>query len=386
LSAALAPHVERLLTPALVIDLDAVEHNVASMVRRVKNPSHWRPHVKTTKQRVVIRSLIDAGVTRLKCATVDELELVLSTADEADAEADVLVAYPLREAACRAVHAIARRHPTSRVHLLADSPEHARELATWAAREGEPALDLWLDVDLGMGRTGTVPETWHAALAEGLEQGLGPLRIHGLHGYDGHHGWDDRAAAWLGYDRLCELASSFMDRELELVTSGTHSYAHALEHARLRSGPWLHQVSPGTIVFSDRRSARAARDLDLRQAAFVASRVIHVARASSATTPSRVTLDAGSKGITPDGTPPTCEVVGWPGLSPLRASEEHLPVEVVSGPVPELGALLWLIPDHVCTTVNLYRHAVWLRGDRVVGYGPVDAASHPLWTDPPRVA
>lgn len=388
LSAAVADHVDRLLTPALVIDLDAVAHNVDAMVARVGDPDRWRPHVKTAKQRVVVRALVDAGVRNFKCATVDELALVLSTGSEAGVDVDVVVAYPLREAACRAVLTVADRFPTSRVHLLADGPTHARELAGWV---GGPRahVDLWLDVDLGMGRTGTVPEAWHAALSRGLERELDPLPIRGLHGYDGHHRWTDRTAAWLGYDRLCELASSFDGRPLDLVTSGTHSYAHALEHARLRSGPWRHQVSPGTIVFSDRRSADAARDLGLQQGAFVASRVVHVAEGAAGDAnpaPGRITLDAGSKGITPDGAPPTCEVVGWPGLCPQRASEEHLPVEVVSGPTPALGALLWLIPDHVCTTVNLYRFAIWIRDGRVAGYGPVDAASHSLWTDPPRVA
>jgi D-serine deaminase-like pyridoxal phosphate-dependent protein len=197
-----------------------------------------------------------------------------------------------------------------------------------------------------------------------------------LHGYDGHLRWEQRVEAHAGYDQLCELASVLAQRlalepaTLEFVTSGTHSYAHALAHAGLRDGPWQHRVSPGTIVLSDLRSHAAAADLGLRQAAFVASRVISVA-------PGRVTCDAGSKAITPDGAPPTCAVLDHPELTPLRASEEHLPCTHADEAVAiGLGQLVWLIPDHVCTTVNLHREAVWLRDGRFAGFGPVAASGH----------
>lgn len=376
LTAAIANHLDRLITPALVIDLGSVEHNATSMVQRCEGAERWRPHVKTVKQAAVIEVLLDSGVRHFKCATVDELAMVLGTARKKNAQVDVLVAYPLQEPPCRAVLAVRREHSESTVSLLADSPGHAADLSDWCNREDGP-VGVFLDVDLGMNRTGTPPEVWDAALGEGITAKLANLEVCGLHGYDGHHRWGDRAAAWIGYDRLCELAAKLEGDDYDIVTSGTHSYAHALEHARLRSGPWRHQVSAGTIVLSDLRSDHAARDLGLRQAAFVATRVVHIGQG-------RVTLDAGSKGISPDMAPPACQIVGWPGLEPQRASEEHLPVDVGSGVAPTLGELLWLIPKHVCTTVNLYRHAIWLRNGRYVGHGPIDAASHPLWTTPPR--
>ena len=126
------------------------------------------------------------------------------------------------------------------------------------------------------------------------------------------------------------------------------------------------------MVLSDRRSHAAAADIGLRQAAYVATRVISVG-------PGRVTCDAGSKAITPDGAPPTSAVLDHPELIPQRASEEHLPCAVDAAspdPAPALGTLLWLIPDHVCTTVNLHREAVWLRGGRFVGFGPIAASGH----------
>ncbi len=375
LDRALAPLLDRLITPALVLDLDAIEHNVAAMLARVGDPRRWRPHLKTVKQEIAIELLLAAGLRDFKVATLDELALVLAVAGPR--ELDVLLAYPPTRPVLDGARNLARVHPSARVQLLADSPEHLYELAGWTRADDAP-LELQLDVDLGMGRTGSAPERW----AE-LDELPASVRVSGLHGYEGHLRWTDRAEADAAYDRLIALARALGRRHdlaldsLQLVTSGTHGYAHALAHAELARGPWKHQVSPGTIVLSDGRSHAAAADLGLRQAAFVASRVI-------STGPGRVTLDAGSKAITPDGEPPSCRVLARPELEPQRASEEHLPCLVApEGEAPARGRLVWLIPEHVCTTVNLHREALWIRGDACIGRGSVAAAGHSI--EPPVV-
>lgn len=366
LTRALAPFLDRLITPALVIDLDAVDHNLAATIARVGGPERWRPHLKTGKQAVIVAAMLAAGLRNFKVATCDELELLLTTA--AGTPVDVLLAYPAQRASLTAALGLADAHPQARVVLLADSPAHLQALADWTA--GRPApLPILLDVDLGMQRTGSRPEVWTELRA--MPQ---PLVLAGLHGYDGHLRWDQRDEAWRGYDQLCALGRTLSERlgvdpsTVELLTSGTHSYAHALAHAGLRDGPWAHRVSPGTIVLSDRRSHAAAQDIGLRQAAFVATRVISVG-------PERATLDAGSKAIAPDVAPPNCAVLDHPELTPQQASEEHLPCHV-DGPSPALGELLWLVPEHVCTTVNLHREAVWIRDGRFAGVGPVGASGH----------
>jgi D-serine deaminase-like pyridoxal phosphate-dependent protein len=363
LHAAIAEIADRLLTPALVIDLDAVAHNARAFVRRCGDPGRWRPHVKTVKQPVVIDVLWDAGVRAFKCATPAELRMVLEVARARAAlrEVDVLVAYPPGPAVLAEILRVRADASGARVAVLADSPEHLRALDDLAPH-GDP-IDVHLDVDLGMGRTGTPPSGWREAPAP--RRGA---RITGLHGYDGHLHADERDTAHAGYDALVELSRA-RDVHGDLVTSGTHSYAHALSHDGLSSGPWRHQVSPGTIVLGDLRSTAAAADLGLRQAAFVASRVVSVA-------PSRVTLDAGSKGIAPDCPSGSCGVVGFEGLVARTPSEEHLPMEVQHGDPPHRGQLLWLVPSHVCTTVNLYDEVVYLRAGKFHGVGRVAARGH----------
>jgi D-serine deaminase-like pyridoxal phosphate-dependent protein len=229
-----------------------------------------------------------------------------------------------------------------------------------------------LDVDVGMQRTGTSVARWQRAWDAVV--GNEGVRIAGLHGYDGHLGWSAEAAAHDGYDQLVELAQKLprpkkKRDKLQVVTSGTHSFDHALRHKGLGDGPWQHQVSPGTLVLSDLRTKEPAEALGLQQAVFVATRVI--SRPGS----DRVTLDAGSKAMNPDRSDPACAVLGWPNLETLEPSEEHRPAVAREGERPQFGDLLFLVPAHACTTVNLHRYVHYIEGGEHVARGPVEAMS-----------
>ncbi|MBK6917260.1 MAG: alanine racemase [Deltaproteobacteria bacterium] len=369
--ATLCHQLERLgcVTPALVIDLDTVAANIAAVLARVGDPRRWRPHVKTVKQAAIVRLLLDAGVRHFKCATLPELSLVLATADEAAVAVDVLLAHPLPQSRFPELLALAQAHRRAQVGVLVDAPE---VLARWP--DGADAIARWLDVDVGMHRTGTAASRW----LDWLDR-HGRSEIAGLHGYEGHLGFDDRDTAFAGYDALVELAQRHGGLAY-VTTSGSHAIEHALAHAGLTSGPWQHQVGAGTLVLSDLASTRPAAAIGVIPAAFVAARVI------ARPTPDRITLDAGSKAISPDRPPPSCAVVGYPGLVPGKASEEHLPLRVTAGEVPERGAIVLLVPDHVCTTVNLHREAIHVRDGSVCGFGEIEAAGRerplPHWSPP----
>jgi D-serine deaminase-like pyridoxal phosphate-dependent protein len=356
LDRALAQAPRSVETPALVIDLDRVAANIARLIEAIGLAS-WRPHVKTVKQTAIVELLLAAGVRRFKCATLAELDLVLACAPESapESDIDVLLAYPVADGLVAPLVERARVRPHARIGVLADDPEH---LATLSPAAG--LLDVWLDVDVGMHRTGSSPARWSER---------GPATIAGLHGYEGHLTWDERAAAFAGYDALVELARATQAPAIH--TSGSHGFAHALAHAGLRGGPWRHEVGCGTLVLSDVASEQPARAIGVEPAAFVATRVV------SRPTADRITLDAGSKANSPDRPPPSARVLGHPELRADKPSEEHLPVVVTGGSPPERGTVLWLVPDHVCTTVNLYREAIYVRGDRFVGSGPVAAAGRP---------
>jgi D-serine deaminase-like pyridoxal phosphate-dependent protein len=100
-----------------------------------------------------------------------------------------------------------------------------------------------------------------------------------------------------------------------------------------------------------------------------------------------VTCDAGHKAVSADAGVPTCVVVGHPELTPLSPSEEHLPIavkEVAAG--PRVGEALYLLPRHVCPTVNNFNDALVVRNGIVESVEIVSARGRetPLLRDTNR--
>ncbi len=360
---------EALRTPALVIDLDRVEQNITTTLRLLGNdPTRWRPHLKTVKLGLVMRRIRELGVDQAKVATTLELE----TACQAGFT-DVLLAYPLAGPAVGLVRDLAKTFPGTRLSVLVESAE---QVALWRGS----SVGLFIDLNSGMHRTGMLLDAPEAvmALARAIEEG--GLRFAGLHFYDGHaHDFPaDQATRMVhqGYDRLAGLVRALHAAGLrtpEVITAGTPAFPHAVSYHGFPPET-VHRVSPGTVVYNDRRSlTQLPGDAGYSTAVFVLSRVISHPR------PDRFCADAGHKAISADSGDPVCEVIGHPEYHPLHPSEEHLPVDVPAGtPLPERGTLLSLLPTHVCPTVNNFDHAVIVQAGRVIGVERVTARGrHP---------
>jgi D-serine deaminase-like pyridoxal phosphate-dependent protein len=362
-----AGETSRLLSPALVIRLDAVRANLWRMLELTGSPGRWRPHVKTTKTPAVFAECARAGLRHFKCATVREARCLLETLRELGAgPVDLLVAYPHVGPALPELGRLAREHGTARLSVLCETPELVREVPA--------ALSMFVDVDPGMGRTGVPLDERERILALARVAGT---RFRGLHFYEGHLRGEpelQRRQTFESYERLLALVAwlSRAGVELEeLVTSGTPAFRHALSFPGFADlGTTVHRVSPGTVVFHDLRSEEEDPTLGLRPAALVFTRVVSRPRADV------VTCDAGSKSISADAGDPCACVLGHPGLEPLHPSEEHLPLRVFSGPAPERGSELYLVPRHVCTTVNLFEQALLVESGTLRAVVPVAARAH----------
>lgn len=359
----------RLPTPALVVFADLVRANIARVIELCGGgPGRWRPHLKTTKMPEVWSELFAAGVRQFKCATPLEARRLLETADRLGERADLLVAFPHVGPNLERLGSLARAHPEQRLSVLVESPD--------TARAAPAELGLAVDVNPGMDRTGIPMEDsdrfWATCEAAGE-------RLGALHYYDGHevgayparrerlHGGYERLLE--RYARLCER----FDSVGELITCGSPAFQSAIEYAPLgQLARGVHRVSPGTVVFHDLRSELQDPQRGLRPAALIRASVI------SRPAPGRVTLDAGSKAIGADAGTPTAQVLGADGWLPKGPSEEHLPVDGVGSAGVELGTRLWLIPRHVCTTVNLARQVVLVEANGEARAIPVAAGGHSL--------
>jgi D-serine deaminase-like pyridoxal phosphate-dependent protein len=356
---------ERVLTPALLIDRDRVQHNIVTTLQLLGGDANrWRPHVKTAKLGYVMQVLVDAGVRQFKCAT----SLELSVACQAGA-GDVLVAYPLIGANAARVRQIAEQNQSVAISVLV---ENESQVAQWQGS----AVGVFIDVNPGMNRTG-VPEE-HTGVILRLSQSIASsgLRFRGLHYYDGHlskYGMAERYThAHLGYDRLMDIVDTLSAHGIEIpevITAGTPAFPCSLSFKRFESAPFLHRVSPGTVVYCDATSlTQLPAEFGYLPAAVVMTRVV------SHPAPGMITCDAGHKTVSADAGIPTCAVLGHPELEPLTPSEEHLPVRVADGAaLPAIGELLYLVPRHVCPTVNNFDDAVIVGGGKLIRVEPVSS-------------
>jgi D-serine deaminase-like pyridoxal phosphate-dependent protein len=355
----------RVLTPALVINRDRVQHNIAATLRLLGDDrNRWRPHVKTAKLGYVMRMLVDAGVRQFKCAT----SLELSVACRAGAQ-DILVAYPLIGANAARVRQLAEQHRNVAISVLVETES---QVAQWQAS----TASLFVDVNPGMNRTGVAENDTEAILRLCQSIGACGLRFRGLHYYDGHlskYGIAERCPqAHRGYERLMQIVDVLAMRGLdvpEVITAGTPALPCSLSFPRFSNALFVHRVSPGTVLYCDTTSlAQLPTEYGYLPAAVVMTRVV------SHPAPGMITCDAGHKTVSADAGVPTCSVLGHPELEPLAPSEEHLPMRVTAGAtIPAIGEQLYLVPRHVCPTVNNFDDALIVSGKNLIAVEPVSS-------------
>ena len=356
---------DRVQTPALLVYPAFVDANIDATLRVMGGDANrWRPHLKTVKMPWVIRRLIERGVHQFKCATT----LELLTACESGAR-NVLVAYPMVGANARRVIEIARQFSGVIVSVLVENTEQARR---WA---GTP-IGVFIDVNPGMDRTGISESAREEIVA--IAQSLGD-QFRGIHYYDGHvtgADHDEREKkAHLGYDQLVKIIYALHNACVfvsEVITSGTPAFPSAMTYSGFRDKPFVHRASPGTVLFNDASSLGVLPpELGYRAAAAIMATVV------SQPTAHRVTCDAGHKSVSADAGVPTCVVIGRSDLQPLKPSEEHLPIDVLEGsPIPAIGEALYLLPRHICPSVNHFDEALLVRGGQVELIEPVSARGH----------
>jgi len=355
-------------TPALVLDLDAFERNVARMAEAMKARGvRLRPHAKSHKCPEIAKRQIAAGAVGVCCQKVSEAEAMI-----AGGVRDVLVTNEVVGAV--KIERLAGLAHIARVAVLADDARNVAQLDAVAARRGV-RLDVLIELDVGAGRCGVAPGEGVLALGRVIA-GAKSLRFAGLHAYHGSaqhlRGPEERRAAIVAAASHALAARRALDGiglRCETVTgAGTGTFL--LEAA---SGAY-NEVQPGSYVFMDADYNRNRWDEDwprFEQSLFLLASVM------SAPASDRVVVDAGLKAASVDSGLP--QVHAWPGLEYVKASDEHGVIRVSpEARAPALGERLLLVPGHCDPTVNLHDWLVCVRRGKVEALWPI-AARGALW-------
>jgi D-serine deaminase-like pyridoxal phosphate-dependent protein len=335
-------------SPGLLFYKDIIRRNIARSLEIAGNPTRLRPHVKTHKTREIVRLELEAGITKHKCATVAEAEMLAACG-----VSDALLAYNLVGPNCGRMARLVRAFPGCRFSVLADDAAAARALSEAMVAAGQ-RVDVLIDIDVGQHRTGIAAGPEAVALYELLDR-LPGLRPGGMHVYDGHNHQETlaerEAAVKSQLGPVLDLRAALAKKGLpvpRLVLGGTPTFP---VFARLDL-PGM-ELSPGTCFLQDHGYGTHFPDLTgFTPAALLLTRVI------SRPTANRLTLDLGYKAVASD--PPAgkrCVLLNVPDYQPVLQNEEHFVIETPAADRFQPGADLYALPTHICPTCALHRHA-----------------------------
>jgi D-serine deaminase-like pyridoxal phosphate-dependent protein len=382
-------------TPALVIDLDAMQRNLARMAEFARKHSvRLRPHAKMHKSAALARLQMQAGAVgvcvqktaeaeAMAAGSVTDIYISNEVIDRAKLRRVAALAGQLNAAGGRLAIAVDSLEGISRLAAAMNendgpsqslSPRVSGEpslLANLASVDKKPArIDVFIEIDVGQGRCGLAPGPAAVTLAQAIEGHAG-LRFAGLQAYHGRaqhlRSVEERREAIARAADEVQRTRALIEAAgitVPLVTgAGTGTFA--LETA---SGVWG-ELQAGSYLFMDADYAGNAHDPAqpaFEHALFVKSQVISVNAAHAV-------CDAGHKSHAIDsGLPRVHSLPGQPSLTYANGGDEHGILHPAPGEgalpggsanaLPALGDTVWLIPGHCDPTVNLHEHYIGVRG------------------------
>ena len=347
--------IEDLPTPAVLVDLDVLEKNIARQAERAREAGvRLRPHAKTHKCPEIARMQLAAGAAGISLAKTSEAEVFAEAGFD-----DIFIAYPV--AGLGKAERLLALSDRLRLAVGTDSVEGARQLSEPFQAAGR-RLDVLLKIDVGYHRVGVLPENALEVARRVAE--LPGLKLRGVFTHAGHvyQAETPEAIAQIGKlegEILFSCAGALRRSGLpieEVSVGSTPSARHAMRVAGVT------ECRPGNYVFHDGSQA-ALGTCDLEDCAMTI-----LATVVSVPAGDRVCLDAGSKTLSQDTLRPRSNghglILGT--SSRLQSlSEEHGVARVEEGDSFRVGERVRILPNHACVVSNLHDRLYGVRAGRV---------------------
>jgi D-serine deaminase-like pyridoxal phosphate-dependent protein len=351
-------------TPALILDLERFDANVARMREAAAHLNvRVRPHAKSHKCPEIARRQIAAGGVGICCQKIGEADVFLSRGI-----GDVLITNEaVGDRKLRRLAQLARRYPDARLGVCVDDLNVVEALAALCASE-DGRLDVYVELDVGQNRCGVATAAEVVALARAIVR-CPNFTFMGLHAYAGgaqhRRGVSERrdaivAAARAADEARAALAAAGLGCDV-ITGGGTGTFVY-------EAGSRIYnEVQPGSYVLMDTDYACNEQDGGaprFEHALFVLASVMSMRG-------DRATLDAGLKAFSTDSGLPAPAFSGW---QVTNISDEHTVLHRTgAGPSLTLGDKVLLIPSHCDPTVNLHDWFVAVRQGTVEALWPVEA-------------
>jgi D-serine deaminase-like pyridoxal phosphate-dependent protein len=342
-------------SPALLVYPDRVKANIQTAINMIGDIYRLRPHVKTHKCAEVVKLLMDAGITKFKCATIAEAEML-----GMQKATDVLLAYQPVGPKLQRFIALIKKYPATQFSCLTDNMVAAAAQSN-VFNDAGLQVPVYLDLNIGMNRTGIVPGDQALVLYQYCSTAPG-ITIKGLHAYDGHIRDIDFAAKKKNCDDAFAMVE-LMANKIEtaglskpiIIAGGSPSFSVHCKRENV-------DCSPGTFIYWDRGYSVLCPEQEFMPAAVLLTRVVSLPAAD------KICTDLGHKSVAAENE--ISKRVFFPEYEFLNAvsqSEEHLVLENKSETKFASGEILYGIPWHICPTVSLFDSIKIIENGQCIG-------------------
>jgi len=356
---------DALISPSLLVYPDRVTKNAEQMIKMAKNPKRLRPHIKTHKMAEIIEIQMKMGIHKFKCATIAEAELLAMCK-----ASDVLLAMQPVSLDIERFCKLIEKYPNTIFSTLVDN-EYSLQAFKTAMSKRKVELQLWLDINNGMNRTGISPgiqaQNLYKTMADDPE-----VSLRGLHVYDGHirtsdplkrqAECDDDYAAVLDMINELELSGYFVHKT---ISGGTPTFPIHEKRENV-------ELSPGTSLLWDEGYGSNFTDMKFIPAAVLFTRIV------SKPGGNLLCFDLGHKSVASEMALPRVRFLGGQQFKQVSQSEEHLVVKCKNAGQYNIGDAFYAIPFHICPTVAKYPKVRVVENHKITGSWAVAARDQEL--------
>jgi D-serine deaminase-like pyridoxal phosphate-dependent protein len=352
-------------SPGLLIYPDRIENNIRKMIETAGSPDKLRPHVKTHKMPEVVNLQIKHGISKFKCATIAEAEMTAGCGAR-----DILLAYQPVGPNISRFFELKKKFPGTDISCVADCEEIIRELSINAVRN-RVETTVWLDINIGMNRTGITPGEPAARLYKMIDD-LPGITTGGLHVYDGHIHEKELSLrrklcdeAYRSVTSLIAEINHSMGLPVRIIAGGTPTFPIHAERGGV-------ETSPGTTLLWDYGYSTSFRDMEFLHSAVLFTRII------SKPAEDLICIDLGHKAVASEMPQPRIKLNELENYEIISHNEEHMVIRTADAKKMKVGDVLYGIPYHICPTVDRYDRVSVVREGRVTEQWKVEARTREI--------
>lgn len=348
-------NIDNIDSPALIVYNDRAFENIRILVSMIDDVKRLRPHVKTHKSKEAVLLMMEAGISKFKCATIAEAEMLAMTN-----ASDVLLAYQPVGPKIQRFITLLKNYPNTGFSCLVDNINAAKHIAD-TAFDNNLTINVYIDLNVGMNRTGIAPGPEAAELYKACKnlKGIKPI---GLHAYDGHIRTKDFEQRTEECNKAFEAVEDTQKQLFEpdspkpvIIAGGSPTFPI---HAKRKDI----ECSPGTFIYWDAGYESICPEQHFLPSALVISRIISLPAKNI------VCLDLGHKSVASESELAKRVIfLNAPDLKFTGHSEEHLTAEAPENHSYKTGDVLYGLPFHICPTIALYERTLIIKNSEAAG-------------------